>query len=52
MSIKRLIDEQLRAAPERYILSINDEGDIAGYEKEFGDGWVLYRASETIDGIK
>ena len=43
MSIKRLIDEQLREPPERYILSIKDEGDIAGYEKEFGDGWVLYK---------
>ena len=37
-SIKQLIDEGLRAPPERYILSIRDEGDIAGYDKESGDG--------------
>lgn len=43
-TIKQLIDEQLRTPPECYILSIQDEGDIAGYEKESGDGWVLYRA--------
>ena len=51
MSIKQLIEKKVRGAPERYILSINDEGDIAGFEKEFGDGWFLYRRAKNLIGV-
>jgi hypothetical protein len=26
----------------KYILSVQDEGELAGYGRQFGDGWVLY----------
>lgn len=32
--------------PGRYILSSQDEGEIAGFDAEAGDGWVLYRNQE------
>jgi hypothetical protein len=48
-SIKELIDVHRRRLPGRYILSIEDEGDIQGYEKDSGDGWVLYKKIEPFD---
>lgn len=42
-SVKELIEVHHRILPGRYILSTGDEGEIAGYDAESGDGWVLYR---------
>ena len=42
-SVKLLIEEHHRIAPGRGILSFRDEGDIAGFEKDSGDGWFHYR---------
>lgn len=41
-----LVNEGWRR-PGRYILSAEDEGDFPGYVKESGDGWVLYRQSQS-----
>lgn len=35
--------EARRRMPGSFILSVKDEGSITGFEKESGDGWVLYR---------
>jgi hypothetical protein len=48
-SIKELIEVHRHRLPGRYILSINDEGDIQGYEKDGGDGWVLYKKIAPFD---
>jgi len=40
-SIKSLVEENYRD-PGRFIFSIRDEGEISGFTKESGDGWVLY----------
>lgn len=45
-SIKELIEVHHRVHPGRYILSVRDEGEIAGYSKESGDGWWLYKKIE------
>lgn len=50
-TLKQVIDERLREPPDCYILSIKDEGDIAGYGKELGDGWVLYRRAKNLIGV-
>ena len=39
--LKGLIEEH-HIAPGKYILSMQDEGELAGYVRQFGDGWVLY----------
>ncbi len=41
-SIKELVETHHRM-PGRFILSVRDEGEIAGFDKESGDGWALYR---------
>ena len=48
-SIKELIEVHRHRLPGRYILSINDEGDIQGFEKDGGDGWVLYKKIAPFD---
>lgn len=42
-SIKVLIENFGLCSPGRHILSWRDEGEIAGYTKEVGEGWWLYR---------
>ena len=32
-----------RYAPRRFLLASRDEGQIAGFDQELGDGWVVYR---------
>lgn len=39
--LKRLVEEAGRIRP--FLFCYKDEGDISGYEKETGNGWVLYR---------
>jgi len=41
-TIKELVEVHHRVRG-KYILSARDEGEIAGFEKEAGEGWVLYR---------
>ena len=48
-SIKELIEVHHRHSPGRHILSYRDEGDIAGYTKESGDGWWLYTKESPED---
>lgn len=43
--IKELI-ETGRRMPGKYILSTQDEGQIAGFDTESGDGWVMYRRQQ------
>lgn len=38
--LKRLVEEAGRIRP--FLFCYKDEGDISGYEKEAGDGWMLY----------
>lgn len=38
--IKQLAESRLKSRP--FIYCCKDEGDIAGYQREIGDGWVLY----------
>lgn len=40
--IKELIETR-RCLPGRFVLSVEDKGDIEGFDKEAGDGWALYR---------
>ncbi len=40
--IKVLVDHHDRV-PGRYILRTKDEGTIDGFDREMGNGWVLYR---------
>ena len=40
-NIKALVESHHRA-PGKFILSPRDEGSIAGFAKDLGDGWVLY----------
>jgi hypothetical protein len=40
-NLKVLLDSRHRA-PSKFILSTRDEGSIAGFTVESGDGWVLY----------
>lgn len=40
--IKSLVKHHGRV-PGRYILSVADEGDVSGFDREAGDGFVLYR---------
>ena len=40
-NIKALVESHHRA-PGKFILSPRDEGSIAGFAKDSGDGWVLY----------
>lgn len=35
--------ERHRMLPSRFVLCGHDEGDISGFDKETGEGWVLYR---------
>lgn len=35
-----------------YVLAAADQGDLEGYEKEIGDGWVRYSALEKADPRK
>ena len=42
-SIKQLLEKHGHKPPGRFILSIKDEGDIQGFDKESGDGWFLYK---------
>jgi len=44
-SIKELVETHHRM-PGRFILSVRDEGEIAGFDKESGDGWALYRRQQ------
>ncbi len=44
--IKALIESNHRKAPGRNILSINDEGELEGFDKDSGDGWFLYKKRE------
>ncbi|MFO1264933.1 MAG: hypothetical protein U1E84_16655 [Rhodoferax sp.] len=46
-SIRSLVEENYRD-PGRFIFSIRDEGEIKGFTKETGDGWVLYRKLNPI----
>lgn len=39
--LKRLVEEAGKIRP--FLFCYKDEGDISGYEKETGNGWVLYR---------
>lgn len=48
-SIKELIETHHRASPGRHILSYRDEGEIAGYTKECGNGWWLYQKEVPED---
>lgn len=41
-NLKALVDSRYRD-PGKYILSTRDEGPLAGFDAETGDGWVLYR---------
>lgn len=41
VDIKALVESD-HEVPGRFILSLRDEGSIAGFTKESGDGWVLY----------
>lgn len=43
--IKELVETHHRM-PGRFILSLRDEGEIAGFDKESGEGWVLYRRQQ------
>lgn len=47
--IKALVESHHRNAPGLYILSIRDEGEIADFEKESGDGWFLYKRQHPVD---
>lgn len=40
-NVKALVESHHRS-PGRFIFSSRDEGDIAGFAKDSGDGWVLY----------
>ncbi|GHT90020.1 hypothetical protein AGMMS49545_02130 [Betaproteobacteria bacterium] len=40
-ALKKLVEVHHRV-PGRWILSSDDEGDIAGFTMEAGEGWVLY----------
>jgi hypothetical protein len=40
-SLKAVVETDYRA-PGRFILATRDEGSIDGFDKESGDGWVLY----------
>jgi hypothetical protein len=40
-AVKKLVEEYQRV-PGRWILSPQDEGSIAGFTSEAGEGWVLY----------
>lgn len=42
VTVKELIEIHGRRLGN-YILSARDEGEIAGFDKELGDGWALYR---------
>jgi hypothetical protein len=37
-----------RRVNARYILACKDEGEIAGYSTESGDGWTLYRRNNPV----
>ena len=47
-SIKSLVEADLRS-PGRYVLAVKDEGNIEGFSKESGDGWVLYTRVMPFD---
>ena len=40
-NLKALVESHHRS-PGKFILSARDEGSIAGFAKDLGDGWVLY----------
>jgi len=46
-SVKDLVETYATLGPGGLILSCKDEGDIAGYEREQGEGWYLYRSEVT-----
>jgi len=48
-SIKKDIEIHRRWRPSRYILSTQEEGEIQGYEKESGDGWLLYKKMNPLN---
>lgn len=47
--IKALIEVHRRTSPGRYILSMQDEGDLAEFDKSSGDGWFLYTRRQPYD---
>jgi hypothetical protein len=42
--LKKLVEESWTHSP--FLFCIKDEGKIAGYQREIGDDWVLYRRNE------
>jgi hypothetical protein len=46
-SIRDLVESYASLGPGGYILSCKDEGPIAGYQVESGEGWYLYRSEVT-----
>lgn len=48
--VKQLIEVYRRRHPA-YIICIKDEGEITGYQREIGNGWVLYRAQSDASDL-
>ncbi|MGH8773206.1 MAG: hypothetical protein ACREV2_18820, partial [Burkholderiales bacterium] len=48
-TIKELAEEHHRVCP--VVLCHEDEGDIQGYARTVGDGWVLYRAEPSNEQL-
>jgi hypothetical protein len=46
-SVKELVEHYATIGPGGLILSSRDEGEIAGYAREQGEGWHLYRSEVT-----
>ena len=46
-SVKDLVETYTKLGPGGLILSSRDEGEIAGFSRESGDGWHLYRSLVT-----